>query len=346
MINKIGLAQGKPKLLTFKDRHGNEKSDPDPYFQPLDHKIEGGADDEHIEDNDDEDHEDRNANLADQGEEEQDAAITRRNWTHLPSPSEVTERIKKIGSAQGQPKLPTFQDRHGHKKSDPNPYFQQLDHDIEGVVDDEHIEDNNAEDHKDRNANLADQGEEEQNAAINEVDDPPENENEVPTLADETEVERLPDTLAVQAVPEEPKRRSGRITAPVTRFEPSFTGNKYAETTATTIHKSTIHPDTHMGLNEGQAWDHVVHYTMTQLSMKGGLKRWGNKGKQAVSKELLQLRIRYTFRPINSKTLSKTEYDKVLEYHLFLKQKRDHSIKGRMAAGGNNQRGHIAKTDA
>ena len=120
---------------------------------------------------------------------------------------------------------------------------------------------------------------------------------------------------------EEPKRRSGRIPAPVTRFETAFTGNKYAETTATKIDQTTIHPDTHMSLNEGQAWDHVVHYTMTQLSMKAGLKIWGGKGKQAVTKELLQLHMRDTFRPINSKTLSKTEYDKVLELHLFLKQK-------------------------
>ena len=132
----------------------------------------------------------------------------------------------------------------------------------------------------------------------------------------------------------------------MTRFEPSFTSKKYAETTATTIHKSTIHPDTHMSLNVGQAWDHVVHYTMAHLSMKAGLKRWGNKGKQEFFKELSQLHMRDTFRPINSKTFLKTEYDKVLESHLFLKQKRDHSIKGRMVAGGNNQRGHIDKTDA
>ena len=111
-------------------------------------------------------------------------------------PSEVIERINKIVSAQGQPKLLTFQDRHGHEKSDPDPYFQPLDHEIEGVVDDEHIKDNNAEDHKDRNANLADQVEEEQDAAINEVDEPPENENKVPTPADEAEVKGLPDALA------------------------------------------------------------------------------------------------------------------------------------------------------
>ena len=111
-----------------------------------------------------------------------------------------------------------------------------------------------------------DQGEED-----NEANDPPENENEVqnenevPTLADEAKIEELPDALAAQAGPEkidEPKSRSGRIPAPVTRFEPSFTGKKYAETIATTIDQTTIHPDTHMSLNEGQAWDHVVHYTM------------------------------------------------------------------------------------
>ena len=147
------------------------------------------------------------------------------------------------------------------------------------MVDDEHIEDNNADDHEDRNANPVDQGEEDQDDAVNEVDEPPENENEVPTLADEAEVEGLPDALAAQAVtetPEEPKLCSGQITAPVTRFEPSFTGNKYSETTATTIHKSTIHPDTHMSLDVGQAWDHVVGYTMNQLSMKAGINRWGN----------------------------------------------------------------------
>ena len=65
--------------------------------------------------------------------------ITRQNWTHLPMTSEVIDRINKIGSAQGQPKLPTFQDRHGHEKSDPDPYFQPLDHEIEVVVDDKHI---------------------------------------------------------------------------------------------------------------------------------------------------------------------------------------------------------------
>ena len=183
----------------------------------------------------------------------------------------------------------TFQDRYGYENSDPDQYFQQLDHEIEGVVGDEPIEENVADDHKDTNNNPADQGEEDQVEEVNEVDDPPENENGVPTLADESEIEELPDALAAQAVPEtteEPKLRSGQIPAPVTQFERSFTGKKYTETTATTIDQTKIHPDTHMSLHEGQAWDHVVHYTTTQLSTKAGLKRWGNKCKQAVTNEL------------------------------------------------------------
>ena len=62
-------------------------------------------------------------------------------------PSKVIERVNKIISAQRQPKLLTFQDRHGHKKSDPDPYFQPLDHEIKGVVNDEYIEENIADDH-------------------------------------------------------------------------------------------------------------------------------------------------------------------------------------------------------
>ena len=124
-----------------------------------------------------------------------------------------------------------------------------------------------------------------------------------------------------------------------------MTGNKYAETTATALNK-TIHPDTHMKLNIGPSWEHVVHYEMTHLSTKAGLKIWGTKGSQAVSNELSQLHLRYTFRSINIKSLSKSDYEKVLESHLFLKQNRDQTIKGRMVAGGNKQRNHIDKTNA
>ena len=59
-VNIIGVAQGQPKLLTFKDCHGYENNDPDPYFQPLEHEIKGVVDDEHKEENVADDQEDTN----------------------------------------------------------------------------------------------------------------------------------------------------------------------------------------------------------------------------------------------------------------------------------------------
>ena len=63
--------------------------------------------------------------------------ITRRNWTHLPIPIKVIKRVNEIGTAQEQPILPTFQDRHGHDNNNPEPYFQPINSNIEEVIDDE-----------------------------------------------------------------------------------------------------------------------------------------------------------------------------------------------------------------
>ena len=72
--------------------------------------------------------------------------ITRRNWTHLPMPIEVIKRVNQLGKEQNQPTLLTFQDRHGHSTMDPDPYFQPVDVDIEGVIQDPDEQDPNLQD--------------------------------------------------------------------------------------------------------------------------------------------------------------------------------------------------------
>ena len=98
-----------------------------------------------------------------------------------------------------------------------------------------------------------------------------------------------------------------------------------------------------MRLPQGIDYDHVLFYAMTQISMKAGMRRWGKPATEVVSIELEQLHYRDTFEPVNHHSLSKKEYDKVLESHMFLKQKCDESIKGRMVDGGNKQRSTIDK---
>ena len=76
------------------------------------------------------------------------------------------------------------------------------------------------------------------------------------------------------------------------------------------------------------------------------MRRWGEPATEAVSTELERLHYRDTFEPVNHRSLSKKEYEKVLESHLFLKKKRNEYIKERMVSGGNKQRGTIDKEDA
>ena len=102
------------------------------------------------------------------------------------------------------------------------------------------------------------------------------------------------------------------------------------------------HPDAHLDFNAA----HVTHIVMTQLSMKAGMKHWGEHGTGAVSKELQQLHHRDTFEPVDPKMMMSEDFHEALESHLFLKQKHDDSIKGRMVTDGSKQCTSIMKEDA
>jgi hypothetical protein len=109
-----------------------------------------------------------------------------------------------------------------------------------------------------------------------------------------------------------------------------------------------MHPDAHMAFfqSEGPCEPDVVAAIMTQLSLKAGLKQWGEKAKAAVHSEMKQLHLRDTFKPLHWGDLNETQRKSVLESHMFLKEKRDGKIKGRTVAGGNKQRDFISKEDA
>ena len=62
--------------------------------------------------------------------------------------------------------------------------------------------------------------------------------------------------------------------------------------------------------------------------------------------EMRQLHLHGTFEPQQRHELSSKEKYKVLESHIFLKLKRDGTIKGRAVAGGNKQRDFISKEEA
>jgi hypothetical protein len=59
-----------------------------------------------------------------------------------------------------------------------------------------------------------------------------------------------------------------------------------------------------------------------------------------------QLHLRNTFKPKHWSELSQVQRQTVLDYHMFLKHKRDGKIKGRTISGGNKQRDYISKEHA
>ena len=67
-------------------------------------------------------------------------------------PIEVIERLNQLGEGKNQPTLLNFQDRHGHSTMDPDPYFQLVDIDIEGVIPDPDEQDTNPNLHDENDA--------------------------------------------------------------------------------------------------------------------------------------------------------------------------------------------------
>jgi hypothetical protein len=144
-------------------------------------------------------------------------------------------------------------------------------------------------------------------------------------------------------------RRSTRVKIQPNLYEPTMTGSKYSYAITQLETRGVLHRDPDMFVKEDfyQSDPDVVAHIMTQLSLKNGfLKQWGNKAYAAVTSEMKQLHFRNTFRPKHWSELSKTQRQTVLESHMFLKEKRDGSLKERTVAGGNKQRDYISKEDA
>ena len=295
--------------------------------------------------------------------------LTRRNWTPLPMPKEVIDRVDQLGRSDGQPELLTFYDRKGLLIGETD----MPGGDDPGTVYDEYDEEADGLEPPALNENFGRTDDEMAGEMADAIDPEPLANNETEILPDIQPIEPhasmggVIDTPVprVEAVPpttttvyvHEPDtqdagvsypgvRRSNRNRNKPERLIPTIGGKTYHSTTATNVHlpneQAVLHPDYHMD----QQYALVCCYVMTQLSMKAGLKRWKQKAENAVTSELEQLHFRDTFEPLNPKKLSKDEYSKVLESHLFLKEKRDESVKGRMVAGGNKQRSEIDAIEA
>ena len=92
--------------------------------------------------------------------------------------------------------------------------------------------------------------------------------------------------------------------------------------------------------NTANFFSHIIeHYSNTgedkariiqlaqQLSLNKGLKKFGNKGRDAAYKELHQTHNRIVFKPVDVNSLTPEERKKAMESLMFLTKKRNESMK-------------------
>jgi hypothetical protein len=85
---------------------------------------------------------------------------------------------------------------------------------------------------------------------------------------------------------------------------------------------------------------------MTQHSVRKELQIFGEAGVDTVLKELTQLYDREVIRPRGKDKMTAEEREAALQYLMFLKQKRDGTVKGRGCADGRKQRPYTTKEEA
>ena len=81
----------------------------------------------------------------------------------------------------------------------------------------------------------------------------------------------------------------------------------------------------------------VLGVALAQYSITAGLKKFKQKGKNGVTKELTQMHDINVFTPVLKEFLSSEERAKALVSLMFLKEKRDKTVKARMCADGRKQ---------
>jgi hypothetical protein len=90
----------------------------------------------------------------------------------------------------------------------------------------------------------------------------------------------------------------------------------------------------------------VLGIIMAQMSLKEGLRLFGERAENGATKEMKQLHDMKTFFPRDARSLSRDERVKALSSLIFLKEKASGEIKGRTCINGAPQREYIKKEDA
>jgi hypothetical protein len=124
-----------------------------------------------------------------------------------------------------------------------------------------------------------------------------------------TQEEPRTETPAPVALPAQATElhRSTRVRSHMNHgYTPSLSGSKYSYAVTQLKSQGVLNPDLHMFVQEDfyQSESDVVAAIVTQISLKSGLKEWGEEAFMAAQSEMKQLHFRNTFKPKHWRELS------------------------------------------
>jgi hypothetical protein len=304
--------------------------------------------------------------------------ITRRSVTPLPITPAIITLIHKIAEQDGMLQGLKIANRYGtilydsswiagvdfdneqfeeeDKDYDHDEPYDNNDHDADDDEDDDDYDDNeNNVDEMDPNEVADILQDRAQNAG---VQGPPQDapaqqeeivfEGEEPPTEEETE-----DTPAEEEEdPSKYKTRSGLLSRPTPHMN-MYQAQQHLSTEKATVEEYSQETAQVIATVMGH-WNNICRqFDETTLAMfiqtyslNKGIKKFGQKGKDAAIKELKQLHNRTVFEGIKIKDMTPLERKRAMESLLFLVEKRNGKIKARTCANGSTQREYIDREDA
>jgi hypothetical protein len=291
--------------------------------------------------------------------------ILRNHWTVLPMPNDVVDAVHRLAAASKQAGGITFTDKDGNIITDddddeeieeamendepipvPDDYHENIINDNREEIDEEAItgvdEEMDADDitptvpnNQDEAITGVDNKQNMENTHDNTQSIPEEEENdpdEYVTIGDINITSEMNASNREAEIEQTEDDRTNTRTNERYNLRPR--PNKVQFTLAQSTEQTITLPKTH------------AHIMMTQLNVKDGLKAYGSKGDEAILKEIKQLHTRQALKPCSRDDMSQEERKRALRYLMFLKEKRDGTIKARGCADGRPQRLYTNKEDA
>jgi len=247
--------------------------------------------------------------------------ISRRNWTELPVPVDVISRLKEMSND-----LYSNIDEIGDQEENETEYHQD-----ENTFEDKIVRDNEEE----KSQKGGDEGEDEDSTTNSSID------NQQPSRVNEEHEYELVQDNEEERNQDEQDKTNKKDHSEVNEEERLVEEEMNREESEVNIHPRESQEPNEINIKDQKGYNlrpnRKLNYShrFALLLVHAGVRKWGEKAKEAVREELRTLKKEEVFKEIRNPTSEQVK--KALMIHCFVVEKRDGRIKAREVADGRSQ---------